>query len=287
MSLEGWAVVGTFIGVVLGGVAIWQAHRQRMEEEAARLRSALRAYRTSFAETVHLLGEEGALIDPIWRGVDLLGERVDISNRQATLDFVEDERTRNGIAVQAWSTSSISGEVRASLRALTAARIPITGRVAFFVAAGAILDQLVNEEDDFPPAILETLLGPEVIGEPLTQVSCGDLSGQDARVKIASFLQERGRADFKGHYHVALSKLNMFVGSATRALEKLDASALTSLARSKRVPNEAGTMIGDIEARLGEVGTKFCPGEETRMWGILAEIDGLLEERRGEPEPPC
>ncbi len=277
MSLEGWAAVGTFIGVVLGGLALLQSQRQSTDEEAAKLRSALRGYRSAFAETVGLLREGSALIDPVWRAADALGERTEHSfDRTAVLALVKDKEMRLGIAVQAWSSSPISAELRASLRELNASRVPVTGRLAFFVPTSDIVNQIIKTED-FPPLFLLTLLDPKIIDKPLREVESRALSGQAARLEVGSFLQGQASTYFAGRYDTALAELDTFVEISTEALADLDARDITRLARRKRslYPQET-TLTREIGARLGEVATYLPAGEERALRRMLPEIGILL-----------
>lgn len=283
MSLEGVAAVLTFVGLVVGGLALLQNHRQSVEDEAAKLRSALRGYRSSFAETVVLLREGSALIDPVWRAIDALGELTNDSfDRTKVLALVEDTDTRLGIAVQAWSSSPISAELRASLRDLNASRVPVTGRLAFFMPTSDLLTRIVRRED-FPPLFLLTLLDPKLIDMPLREIESEGLSGQTARLKVGSFLQGNASTYFAGRYDTALSELDLFVEIATEALGELDARALTRLARSKRPQHpEETTPTGKMEAGLGEIATQFPPGEATALRGILSGIANLLKKEGAE-----
>ena len=204
MSLEGVAAILTFIGLLVAAFALLQNHRQSVEDEAAKLRSALRGYRSSFAETVALLREGSALIDPVWRATDALGERTEHSfDRAKVLGLAQDKYMRLGISVQAWSSSPISAELRASLRDLTASGVPITGRLAFFTPASDIVNRLVKGED-FPPLFLMNLLNPASIDLPLKEIARRELSGQAARLEIGTFLQGQGSTYFGGRYDDAL-----------------------------------------------------------------------------------
>jgi hypothetical protein len=183
---------------------------------------------------------------------------------------------RVGIAVQAWSSSPISSELRASLRQLNASRVPITGRLAFFVPTSDIVNWLIKTQD-FPPLFLVTLLDPVLIGKPLREVENESLSDQDARSRVGSFLQGQASNYFGGRYDAALGDLDLFVEIATKMLADLDARTITRLARRKRslFPEET-TLTGEIGARLGEVATYIPVGEERALRRMLTEIGVLL-----------
>ncbi|HTA05578.1 MAG TPA: hypothetical protein VK774_04375 [Solirubrobacteraceae bacterium] len=281
MSADTWTAigsVGTLGGLILALAALRYGQRQDREGEGARLRALLDGYASRFSETVAILLDGSALIDPAWRAADDLVRRAEPdASAERVLALMSEHSIRLGIGVQAWVSSPVSGELRDSFRELAASTRQLTGRLTFLMPAWKIVESLVRSQD-FPPLFLERLLDPDQ-GAEVTDEGRGVLQPEALSLQIGESLQSRGSTYFAVRYSEALTKLKDFVEMSVRALSALDSRTLTRIARLKSANDSASfsTWTAELEGRLEEISPLLSAADVSTMRDLVAQAGVLLE----------
>jgi hypothetical protein len=270
--------LGTLIGVVVGLASLDRGRRRGVEDEAARIRALLENYASRLSETVRLLLDGSALIDPSWRAADILVRR---AGPEPTPDRVRllmsEPDVRLGIGLQAWVSSPVAAELRESFRELAVAVRALTGQLTFLSPTAKIIESLVGSQD-FPPLLLERLLDPSQ-GAELVEDRVDLPQPEALSLQVGLSLQGRGSTYFAARYADALKSLESVVELGVRVVSRLDARTLTRLARLNGSPQAevTRTHTEEITARLLEISSVFSPTEAVQMQELVARVTTLLK----------
>jgi hypothetical protein len=276
ISSDQWTAIGS-IGTALAALialgSLFAAWRATREGEAARIREQVRTFASSIKRAVSLLRDGSPLISAAAHTASSLRHQ---AGPRATADdlrdLIGDHAAVVTAAVEGWTSSPASAELRSAFADLIAADENLSGDLTVFSPLAGVLRNLVA--DAYSSTIFINLLSDELAASFRAEHQDDDVEALTRA--LASHLHGNAAMYFTTRYELALGAIEAFVTTAAAGFAHLESGALGKAARRKTAVEDSPTYTGEMRNELGALAGRLPTATLTSLAGNVDTMEAAI-----------